>query len=432
MEMHSMSFQMTRRLSLAAALLCACALPLTGIAQVRAEPNSVDSAGELDRLVEKAVKENAGVSQDAGSFGEASRLLSALDALLEETGEQRRNTRKLPSKKDYFVAVPPWTETREDRTDKIRVLLNSALEIVVDVPLVQMQRGMAKRRDMIAELKSRITRLREKRLDAPTDSLLPGIITDTVDSIGSDIEDLKKRIAANEEEIRKTKAEIGQALAAKGIEMTDDQLDLLLDSVLGSDLVKLVAVFDAAKQIDARLGVLMGENSENIAAARRYFAMHAALFAMLQHAQDTLLEKIDHVYLSRLKDIKKDIRSARRTTKDLLRQDNRPDQQRALTANSKSQEFAERVADFYRDYLRNQRQQILAARKRTHKDLRIADNTYETVEASFQLRALIDDAKASFEAIKGLEAPGFDQVFKNKQLRQEFENLTRKLDVPTS
>ena len=71
------------------------------------------------------------------------------------------------------------------------------------------------------------------------------------------------------------------------------------------------------------------------------------------------------------------------------------------------------------------------ARQRTLRDLRIADNTYLTVEASFQLRSLIKDASTSFEAIRKLEAPGFDNVFRNKDLKREFENLTSKL-APTS
>ena len=71
------------------------------------------------------------------------------------------------------------------------------------------------------------------------------------------------------------------------------------------------------------------------------------------------------------------------------------------------------------------------ARAPTH-DLRIADNTYETVEASFQLKNLMRDSAASFEAIQKLEAPTFDQIFKNEELRQEFENLTRRLDAPSS
>ncbi|MET0657683.1 MAG: hypothetical protein ABW110_05945, partial [Steroidobacteraceae bacterium] len=90
------------------------------------------------------------------------------------------------------------------------------------------------------------------------------------------------------------------------------------------------------------------------------------------------------------------------------------------------------AAKGYRRYLQQQREQIASARSRATHDLRIADNTYETVEASFQLRNLMRDSYTSFEAIQKLEAPTFDQIFKNEELRKEFENLTRKLDAPSS
>ncbi len=54
------------------------------------------------------------------------------------------------------------------------------------------------------------------------------------------------------------------------------------------------------------------------------------------------------------------------------------------------------------------------------------------MEASYQLRMLMEDAKTSFEAIQKLEAPGFDQVFRNEQLRREFETLTQRLGQPAS
>ena len=103
-----------------------------------------------------------------------------------------------------------------------------------------------------------------------------------------------------------------------------------------------------------------------------------------------------------------------------------------MRANQKSQDIAEEAARGYRRYLQQQREQLAQARARATHDLRIADNTFETVEASFQLRSLMRDAAASFEAIQKLEAPTFDQIFRNEELRKEFENLTRKLDVPTS
>jgi hypothetical protein len=160
--------------------------------------------------------------------------------------------------------------------------------------------------------------------------------------------------------------------------------------------------------------------------------MHAALFAMLVHAQDQMIAKIDTQYLPKLSAIEQDIRTARGKTAELLRAENRDDQKRVLEANRESQRLADDAAKAYRRYLLQQREQVAKARQRATHDLRIADNTYETVEASFQLRNMMKDSSASFEALQRIEAPTFDQIFKNEELRREFENLTRKLDVPQS
>jgi hypothetical protein len=327
---------------------------------------------------------------------------------------------------------PLWTETREDREKKIRELLDSALGIVTDVPVVDVQKKIEGLRRNIRELDERIVKLREKQIGAPRDGMLPGIITDTVDSLGKDIDESKKKIELNREEIGKAKGEVAAALEKAGVKLAPEQVDLLLDSVLSGDLVRLVAVFNSAKLIDGQLGKLMIASGENVGAARKYFAMHAALFALLVHSQDLLIAKIDQQYLPKLSAIEQDIKAARAKTAELLRAENREDQKRALEANRDSQRLADDAAKGYRRYLLQQREQVAKARQRATHDLRIADNTFETVEASFQLRNLMKDSAASFEALQRLEAPTFDQIFKNEELRREFENLTRKLDAPSS
>jgi len=287
------------------------------------------------------------------------------------------------------------------------------------------------RRNM-RELDDRIVKLREKQITAPKDGMLPGLVTDTVDSLGKEIEEAKKKIELNREEIRAAKSEMQRALENTGVQLAPEQVDLLLDSVLSGDLVRLVAVFNSAKLIDAQLGRLLGASGENIGAARKYFAMHAALFALLVQAQDQLIAKIDKQYLPKLSAIEQDIRAARAKTAELLKAENREDQRRTLESNRESQRLAEEAARGYRRYLLQQREQVAKARQRAGHDLRIADNTFETVEASYQLKNLMQDSSASFEAIQRLEAPTFDQIFKNEELRRDFENLTRKLDAPSS
>ena len=367
---------------------------------------------------------------DSG-YEHAQRLMRAVDAILQDTAKNRSEARKLPSEKD-FLMKPLWTETREDREKKVRDLLDAVLGIVTDVPVVEVQKKIEGLRKNIRELDDRIVKLREKQIGAPKDGMLPGLITDTVDSLGKDIDESRKKIELNRDEIAKAKTEVGDALDKAGIKMEPAQVDLLLDSVLSGDLVRLVAVFNSAKLIDAQLGKLMIASGENVGAARKYFAMHAALFALLVHSQDMLISKVDQQYLPKLSAIERDIRVARAKTAELLKAENREDQKRALEGNRESQRLAEEAAKGYRRYLLQQREQVARARQRATHDLRIADNTFETVEASFQLRSLMKDSAASFEALQKLEAPTFDQIFKNEELRREFENLTRKLDAPSS
>ncbi len=365
------------------------------------------------------------------AYEQARSLMRAIDAILQDAAEQRGQAQKLPGR-DEFILTPIWTETREDREQRIRNLLNSALGIVTDVPIVDMQKKVEGLRHNIRDIEASIAAMKEKQLTAPKDGMLPGMLTDTVDSLGSDIKDADKRIAKNKDEIAKTKTEISAALAKSGVELAPEQVDLLLDSVLSGDLVRLVATFNAAKVIDTQLGKLLTAAGDNMNSARKYFAMHAALFAMLVHAQDETIAKIDTNYMPKLDAILKDIAKAQAKTNALLKAENRPDQLRALQANREAQKVASDAATGYRRYLQEQREQIARARTRATHDLRIADNTYETVEASFQLKSLMRDSAASFEAIQKLEAPTFDQIFKNEELRQEFENLTRRLNAPSS
>jgi hypothetical protein len=370
-------------------------------------------------------------SESEASAEHAQRLMKAIDGILQDAAKNRSEARKLPSDSD-FILKPIWAETREDRERRVRDLLDAVLGIVADAPVVELQKKIEDRRKNIRELDDRIVRLREKQLLAPKGGVLPGLFSETVDSLGKEIDEAKKRVSLNRNEIAKTKTEVHQALKKVGVELTAEQVDLLLDGVLSGDLVRLVAVFNSAKVIDAQLGKLLAASAENIGAARKYFAMHAALFALLVHAQDSLIGKIDKQYLPKLAAIEVDIRMARVKTAELLRAENREDQKRALEGNQESQRLAEDAAKGYRRYLLQQREQVARARQRTTHDLRIADNTFETVEVSFQLRNLMRDATASFEAIQKLEAPTFDQIFKNEELRKEFENLTRKLDAPTT
>ena len=377
-----------------------------------------------------AVPEKDPRAGDPG-YEQAQRLMRAIDAVLQDTAKHRGEARKLPSDKD-FLMKPLFTETKEDREKKIRDLLDSALGIVTDVPVVDVQKKIEGLRKNIRELDDRIVKLREKQIGAPKDGMLPGLVTDTVDSLGKDIDESKKKIDLNRDEIAKAKTEVADALDKAGIKMEPAQIDLLLDSVLSGDLVRLVAIFNSAKLIDGQLGKLMIASGENIGAARKYFAMHAALFALLVHSQDQLIAKIDQQYLPKLSAIERDLRAARAKTAELLKAENREDQKRALEGNRESQRLADEAAKGYRRYLLQQREQVAKARQRATHDLQ--DRRQHLRDGGGELPAAQPDEGLGRLLRGDPEARGADlrPDLQERGARREFENLTRKLDAPSS
>jgi len=412
-----MTFERTRRflqLIFIAAILQPAALQAQDAAPKAAPSQPAESAVKQSRP-----------SQDTSGL-QSQALLLAIDKILRRAAGEREAAKTLPER-DKFLFPPIWTETREEREASVRELLDSALEIVTDAPILKLQGEIAKHRERIAAVKERIASLREKRLEAPQTGVLPGIFSDTQGSIDKTIAALQDDIKDRETDIARIKQDIGKALSAAGIELSKDQVDLLLDSVLGSDLLKLVTAFEVSKVADQRLAALVKQSNEDLKAARRYFAMHAALYAMLAEAQELLIYKIDQTYLVRLDEIMASIVKTNAQTRQLLQAQTREDQRKILEANLKAQETSQKVSAFYKEYLQNQRRLLAETRNKTLFDLRVADNTYETVEESFQLKALMDEAKTSFDALHRLETPGFEQIFRNEDLKREFENLTQKL-----
>ncbi|HML28000.1 MAG TPA: hypothetical protein PKE16_04020, partial [Hyphomicrobium sp.] len=249
---------------------------------------------------EEAAKAAAADPRDGDpQYEQAKSLMAAIDNILRDAADTRNGADKLPSRDDYIIP-PFWKETREDRNVKVRQLLDAALGIVTNAPVVEMQTRVELLRHNIRELEDANVKLKEKQLLAPKDASFPGVLTDTVSSLQDQITENNKKIESNRAEIKSAKAQIAAALKAAGVELSQDQVDLLLDSILSGDLVRLVAVFNAAKLIDGQLAKLIGTTGDNMEAARRYFAMHAALFAMLVQAQDATIAKIDTQYLPKL------------------------------------------------------------------------------------------------------------------------------------
>lgn len=358
------------------------------------------------------------------------RLFGAIKDILDEAAQERLKEQVDPAGP---VMDLMWSQFGMDRRTRVKELLGSAFEMMTDAPVVAMRERIAGARGQIKTMRDQIATLKEQRIAAPKDGGWSSYLglSDDHGSITDAISALEKRIEGQEQTIADTKQEFAKAMDTAGAPLPQEQVDLLLDSVTGSDLVELAAAYEAVRGVSEQLRQLMDESGEDLAYAKRYYGMHTALIALLVEAQSQFLGQIDGVYKPKLDAIERDIVAAAKDTNRLLHQDPTPDQRAALESNKKSQRIAIDALTLYRDYLKRQREQIEAARTRTAKELRVADNTLRTVDASFQLREVMESAAASFEALRGLESPGFERLFRNEQLRKEFQELTEKL-APTS
>lgn len=318
-----------------------------------------------------------------------------------------------------------------DAQSRTQRLLGSAFDVVAEAPVTSIQRDIGTRRDTIDRLRAEIARLREDRIAAPDEVGLSGTFGLTKDraTIDDEIDEAHARIAGNEMAIRQAKNRFLDAMAKAGTPVSEEEADLLLDSVTGDDVIRIAAAYDAARGVSRQLLALLDETDEDLGTAKRYYAMHTALLAVLVHAQSSFIDKIDKDYLPRLDAITRDVRAARGETERLLRQPGTARQRDALEANIQSQAIAFEAADFYRRHLKDQRAQVAETREGAMRELRIADNTLRTVDASFQLRSMMESATMSFEALQNLQSPGIERIFRNDQLRREFRELSDRLNA---
>ncbi|MCI4661143.1 MAG: hypothetical protein MRY63_04885 [Neomegalonema sp.] len=364
------------------------------------------------------------------AYQRSQKLFGILRDILDEAARERLDSQVDPDSpvEDFFLR-----QFGMDQGSRIRELLGSAFEMMTDTPVTELQGAITDAREQIAQLKRQIADLRERRISAPEDAGWEGWLGVSEDRkrIDEAITELEDRITGQEQRIANTKEQFGQAMAEAGAPLPPEQIDLLLDSVTGSDLVELAAAYEAVRGVSQQLRDLMDSTGEDLTYARRYYGMHTALIALLAEAQNHFMRQVEQEYLPKLQAVERDLALAEKQTQRLLRDEPTDAQRKALDANRESQKVAREALRFYRDYLTAQRDMVRGAHASTLKELRVADNTLRTVDASFQLKQLMESTAMSFEALQSLESPGFERVFRNEDLRREFKELTEKLG-PTS
>ncbi len=324
---------------------------------------------------------------------------------------------------DRHQALPEraWFGQDQDSNQRaIDELLDEAAAILAASPSRQYRERIRELNAAVREARAEIAEYRRKRISAPRDSLWQK----TVAGYDAAIEDREARIKEYGEQLEELHRRFAAELQSLGLDISREELEFLLSTVVGDDLIQLGVAFHNLKAITGQLERLTQESGEDLMAARRYYGMYTVLLRVLERMHGQLIQEVDRRYLPEIDAISGKTRDLMTQTQALQRQAR--GRREILQANIEAQEFTLRAARDYRNYLLEQREHVARARKRLAQDIVVATNTYETVKVSGELVDLMQSSQRLLDNLRSLEVPPL-RTFENLEMKREFDRLTLRL-----
>ena len=311
---------------------------------------------------------------------------------------------------------------KEDLNQEINQLLDEAVEILSISNTNNIRQAIRAEDETIREMKQDIAKYHQAQITAPVDATWQTTVAD----YDLKIKQLSELIEQSKSKISKLKTQFAQQLSNKGLSISTEQLDVLLSSVVGDDIIQSSIVYDNIKQISQQLMILTEKSGEDINISQRYYGMYTVLLKILLHMQENFINKIDNQYLPKIANIIIEVKNINVATGNLLRSIHDKTHRKHLFANLQAQNLTLQTAALYKKHLVTQRNKIVKAIRKTSQDLQIAQNTYKTVRIGGELINLLRTSNKSFEILLNIQVPDL-LIFENKQMKHEFAILTQKL-----
>lgn len=283
--------------------------------------------------------------------------------------------------------------------------------------------------DLAARRRAAIDALEAAKFDAAIGSE-PGLL-DRVAGLArpagqSAAEAIEARIAAIDAEMAAAKAGLREELARVGAEISEAELDGLLVMATADSFIDMMAAYANLRAIDEILRQATESSGESLAAARRYYGLHATLAEIAQWMQARFIAEIETKFLPELDAIEAEARALKGEATSLRSQN--PESQAVLDANLAAQDLTLKTAALYRRALEKQRDAVAAALAKTRRQVAVAVNTWRTVKVSSDLVAAMRSSDDAFDQLLALAVPDL-RPFQGVEIRAEFERITGRLVV---
>ena len=104
---------------------------------------------------------------------------------------------------------------------------------------------------------------------------------------------LKMRFASLKTDLKSNFKEIG-------VNLTSEQIEVLLTRVDGDDIIQISLVMETLKHITNQILELMKASKEELKQAKKYYGMHQVLLELVVYIQQQYIDKCDNVYLPKI------------------------------------------------------------------------------------------------------------------------------------
>lgn len=311
-------------------------------------------------------------------------------------------------------------EDQRSNQEAIDELLDEAVAILSTSNVQHYRDRIALLQNEIAKARQGIDDYRRRRISAPEKSMIEKTVDDIDEAIAARTSDIQRM----ERELAQIKREFAADLRAMGLELSDEQVEFLLSTVVGDNLIDLGILFDNVKAITVQIEQLVEDSGEDLESARRYYGMYVVLLKSLWKMHLQVEEAIARQYLPEIDAITDRAHTLSEETRDLL--SSSPEKKDLLVANLEAQTLTVEAAGVYREYLRDQARQVTEGRLDLETDIAAAWNTYETVRVSGELVGLVKSSRRLLDGLLDRQVPAL-RPFRNLEMQREFEKLTAQL-----
>ena len=318
-------------------------------------------------------------------------------------------------------------EDKQSNAAKINKLLDAALSILINGEAGKMRHEASELRVKIAKLRVELDTLRNQKITAPDSNYYVLFWRMTKEKAEKRISEIEREIKSSEESLSLINEKLAESLKNIGLDLDASQVEILMNSVTGDDLLQNAMVFDNVKKIVVKLEELAQNDSNSLDIIRRYSGLYLVLNDLLIYTQEELIKKIDSSYKPNLSAIMKEADSLQRDAQRKSRNNSyTPAQRESFMKNAESNALTLKVANLYLKLLDQQRNTTLDSIKSLKLNRDLAENTYKTVKSSGELRGLIHSGLNLFDTINALKMPELN-IFENGAMRLEFEEINRRL-----